>query len=391
MIVGVRRSIWVGLSGATVLALIFVATPYVRAARMLSIVTDRPSASPGWWRAGAAPVTKTDLEIVTRHGHVQARLYRPAGTPAFRLIVFPGVHAGGVDEPRLVALSTRLAAAGALVVSVPVPDLRNYRVTARATDVIEDATRWMADTPALAPSGRVGLVGVSFAGGLALVAAGRPALDDRLTSVVSIGGHGDLPRVMAYLCSGELADGRPRPPHDYGLAVLLLEAAPEIVPADELDGFTAALRLFLDASSTAGTDAAGAMVRLEEARAKTETLPVASQAIMREVLARDVRALGRRLLPLIGRLGQSPALSPARSPATRAPVFLLHGADDPVIPETEAGALARDLQARGGGPVSVLVTPLLAHADLSPAVAPADAWALVRFWSGWIARAQRAP
>ena len=33
-----------------------------------------------------------------------------------------------------------------------------------------------AATPAFAPSGRVGVVGVSFSGGLALVAAGRPSL-----------------------------------------------------------------------------------------------------------------------------------------------------------------------------------------------------------------------
>jgi hypothetical protein len=45
-----------------------------------------------------------------------------------------------------------------------------------------------------------GLVGVSFAGGLALVAAGRPALKDRLTAIFALGAHADLPRVIRYLC-----------------------------------------------------------------------------------------------------------------------------------------------------------------------------------------------
>ena len=45
-------------------------------------------------------------------------------------------------------------------------------------------------------------MGISFAGGLSMVAAGRPAIRDRLAFVFSFGGHGDLPRVLRYLCTG---------------------------------------------------------------------------------------------------------------------------------------------------------------------------------------------
>ena len=52
---------------------------------------------------------------------------------------------------------------------------------------------------------------------------------------------------------------------------------------------------------------------------------------MREVNDRDVAALGPKLLPYVDALGSDPALSPDRSPATHAPVFLLHGVDENVI------------------------------------------------------------
>ena len=48
----------------------------------------------------------------------------------------------------------------------------------------------------------VGLMGISFSGGLSIVAAGRPTLRDRVAYVFSFGGHDDLPRVLRYLCTG---------------------------------------------------------------------------------------------------------------------------------------------------------------------------------------------
>ena len=51
------------------------------------------------------------------------------------------------------------------------PDLQAYRITPRATDVIEDAAAWMSRQSNLAPDGRVGIVGISFAGGLSISAS----------------------------------------------------------------------------------------------------------------------------------------------------------------------------------------------------------------------------
>jgi hypothetical protein len=57
-------------------------------------------------------------------------VYRSATDRGPTIVIFPGVHGGGSNEPALVALSRRIAAAGATVAQrAPLPDLRRYTVT----------------------------------------------------------------------------------------------------------------------------------------------------------------------------------------------------------------------------------------------------------------------
>jgi hypothetical protein len=374
------RRLWLLGVVAAVVAAWFAALPYLAAAAFILDLTGSTS----WVRrllpADIRRVATRDLPVPTRDGPIPGRLYTPAGRPSRSVIVFPGIHAGGVNEPRLVAFSTRLAATGAIVLTVPLPDLRQFRITPRSTDMIEDATAWMAADRGLAPGGRVSVVGVSFAGGLALVAAGRPRLAHVVSVVVSIGGQADLPRVMTYLCTGRLPDGSTRPPHDYGVAIILLGAASRVVPASQVQPLTHALVTYLDASSLTSTDLAGAETLFAAARRDAAALPEPAHHLMTWVDERNVAALGPVLLPFVEGLGGAPALSPDRSPATRAPVFLLQGADDNVIPSTETPLLAAYLTSHGNRHVTWLLTPALTHANLRPDVPLGDAWRLVRFW-----------
>ena len=83
-----------------------------------------------------------------------------------------GIHPAGINEPRLVALAEDLAATGVAVLTPEIPDMARFRITPHATDVIEDVTAWLAAQGELAPDGRVGLMGISFSGGLWSLAAG---------------------------------------------------------------------------------------------------------------------------------------------------------------------------------------------------------------------------
>jgi dienelactone hydrolase len=368
------------VAGVTV-AVVLAAHRFGPSAALMLDLSGTPSRWRAWLPAPRVAVGTTDVDVPTRHGRVRARVYRPATNTTRSVLLVPGVHAGDLDEPRLARFSRRLAEADVLVVALPLPDLRRYRVTPVSTDVVEDSALWMAARSDLAPRGRVGLVGISFSGGLAVVAAGRPALDGKIAFVVSLGGHGDLPRVMAYLSSVTARPPDERPPHDYGTAIIALAAIPRLVPAEQVHAAEAVATMFLDASSLDSTDRTAAARAFDEAATAGRALPETARTLLDQINTRDVAAIGPRLAPWIETLGGAPALSPERSPATRAPVFLLHGVDDNVIPSAETPRLARYLEQQGNRHVRWLLTPLLVHADPRADAPLADVWELVRFWT----------
>ena len=358
----------------------YFALPYVRSAALLM---DMTGAAPGvrrWILVEPYEIDTRDISVPVRSGAIPARLYRARIKGAPAIVVFPGVHGGGIDEPRMVALSRRIAGEGAAVLAVPIPELRRYQLTTAATDSMEDAIRWAAAQRDIAPTGRVGVVGVSFAGGLALVAAGRPGVSELVTAFFGLGAHADLPRVIRYLCLDSGAAKDLPPPHDYGVALMLRASLPQMVPADQVAPLDQAITMFLDASSAATMDPAEARRLSAEALATEARLPEPARSLMHGVNARNLAVLGPQLAPLAERIGGAAALSPVRSPATRAPVFLLHGDHDNVIPAPESIALQQYLTASGNTHVQLLLTPLLSHADAKPSASTGDLWRLISFW-----------
>jgi hypothetical protein len=91
-----------------------------------------------------------------------------------------------------------------------------------------------------------------------------------------------------------------------------------------------------------------------------------------------VAALGTSLVPYLPQLGQQAALSPERSPAPAAPVYLLHGSDDNVIPALEAVQLAEYLQ--GKTQVHQLIGGFLTHVDVAGRPGVIDTWRMIAFW-----------
>lgn len=375
------------------------ARPYVDAAAFIARAADLPGAPAtlAAWRA--SPMRPPEPRSVpTRYGAVPARLYGPADGFARAIVLVPGVHRDGIDEARLVALARDLAETGYGVLTVAAPDLQRYRITPAVTDVIEDVVRWASDQQDLAPDGRIGVLGVSFSGGLSIVAAGREGIRDRVAFLLSFGGHGELARVMHYLCSGEVRGDLARarrsrrvlgaehvdvhPPHDYGVAVVLLTLAGRLVPPEQVGPLSAGIEGFLLASSLDMVDKPRAKAEFERMRAYAESLEEPARTLMRWVNDRAVADLGRALLPVVDAMADHPAmpaLSPERAPAPpRAPVYLLHGSDDNVIPSIETVLLGEYLDGRT--PVVGLLSDLITHAEVDRAPTAAEAWRLASFW-----------
>ncbi len=322
--------------------------------------------------------------LPTRHGTLAARIYRPQGVARRAVLVLPGVNPAGLDDPRLLRFARALARAGLTAVTAELPDLVQYRVTSRDVDRIEDAIGALAGRPELTGGRAAGVVGISFAGGLAVVAAGRASAAGRLAFVASLGGYGELRRVLRFLCIGEQPDGTRGRPHDYGLAVVLLNVLERMVPPEQVVPLRQAVVAFMHASWLDMVDRAAAARGFARARAMQAELGEPAAELMRWVNERDVETAGRQLLPHALIVGADPALSPERSPPPRVPVFLLHGADDTVIPAQESVRLAAWLGAHV--PVRLLITPLVTHAEPASRWRVGDVWRLVSFWTDLLNR-----
>jgi len=333
------------------------------------------------------PIRERLVDVPLRGGSMRARVYAPLGRSRQTVLLVSGLHPAGIDEPRLITLARRLAEASVTVVTPEIQELSRFEVTPTVTDRIEDAAVWLAAESGMAPSGRVGLMGISFSGGLAVVAAGRASLRDRLLYVFSFGGHDDLRRVLEYFCTGLEGDRMttaPPAPHDYGVAIVLLNVAERLVPPEQLPPLREALRRFLWASYLDRIDKPRAEREFAALRDVARTLPEPAATLLQYVNNRDVEHLGPRLRPHIGFYADRPALSPARSPAPSAPVYLLHGRDDNVIPAGESQHLADHL--RGQVPVRLLVTNLISHAEANQPAHVMDVAKLAAFWGDLLDR-----
>jgi dienelactone hydrolase len=325
--------------------------------------------------------TERALVVPWRGGELRARLYRPVGASDRAMLLVPGVHASGVDEPRLVQFAKDLASVRHTVLTVELTDLTQYRITPRTTDMIEDAAWWLSGQHELAPDGRIGMMGISFAGGLSIIAASRAPLRDRVAFVMSFGGHGDLPRTLKYLCTGIQPDGTKFPPHDYGVVIILLSVADQVVPADQVTPLRNVILTYLEASRLDLIDKNESWNTFQRARAMTDALPEPAKTLMGYVNERDVIRLGPILLPHVTKLGDNRAVSPATEARPSAPVYLLHGTGDNVIPAIESVLLAETLRSRGVT-VHQLATPLITHAEVDRSSTFAAMRDLVSFWHG---------
>jgi fermentation-respiration switch protein FrsA (DUF1100 family) len=188
---------------------------------------------------------------------------------------------------------------------------------------------------------------------------------------------------MRYLCTGEAphVDGlETHPPHDYGVAVLLYFFADRgVVPAEQVQPLRDGVGTFLLASQLTLVDMKQANETFAKARDMVKALPEPSATYLKYVNDRNVKALGPVLLPHVIDVGGDPSLSPERASAPAAPVYLLHGADDTVIPAAESVILTRHLE--GKAHVRLLLSRLITHAEVDRSAAASETLKLVLFWA----------
>jgi pimeloyl-ACP methyl ester carboxylesterase len=342
----------------------------LRATRLL-VALGAASSAPGAKSDTGARLVESELTLNTTSGPIRARLYRTAGPPGPGLVIAHGVHYRSIDEARLVPFARELARAGRVVLTPELRDLADYRITAHGIDVISESARWLSEQRTLVRNRKVGLLGFSFAGGLALVAAQRPELRERVEFVSSVGGHHDLSRVLMFLVDQriETPEGLQRAnAHEYGLVVLVYQHLEQFVDEADRTVVGDSLRFWLR------EDRVSAWARASQR--STES----GERLFQLLALGKLRQLAPRLSELIAQQTTTlRSLSPrGHLRDLRVPVYLLHGSADSVIPPSETDWAARELR---GSWHRALVSPLLDHVEIRRTARLQDELALIDFMS----------
>lgn len=273
----------------------------------------------GRWRplsAVTTPPIRTALPAADRGRPVAADLYttgHPAGRPG--LVVVHGLTAAGKDDERVRAAAGLLARAGWTVAVPSVEGLMRLRLRPEDAGAVVAAGRALRETGARP----IALLAVSVGAGPALAAAGDPALAPAVSAVLTLGGYASARELLRFTLLGGAAPGPREATHPHAAAIAaFLAANPELV--DEAGRRLAANR---------DPRAVDALL---------EALPPSAQ----------------RLLD---------ALSPENQVSSlRAPLFLVHGRDDPAVPVSESVRLAA-AAARAGRPAHLVVVGAVGHVE----------------------------
>jgi pimeloyl-ACP methyl ester carboxylesterase len=213
-------------------------------------------------------------------------------------------------------------------------------------------------------------MGMSFAGGLALLTAIDPRYQADIGLVVAVGAHDDAARVCRFFATNQIerADGGidTLVAHDYGALVFIYSHAQRFFPEEDLPRAREALRLWLGE-------------KREDARAQETGLGASSRALLDRLFEHRLEEVGPRIIHEVeaDQLGLGSVSPRGRLASLQAPVFLLHGSGDTVIPASETGWLAKDVPSDRLR--DVLISPSIVHIELAGKPTWLDQWSLVHF------------
>ncbi len=331
---------------------------HLQAAAVLKLVANQPVPESLRWAVGDR-VAVEDISYPASTGPVRARMYTPLEHPnAPALLVLHGVHHLGIDEPRLIAFATAMSACGLRVLTPELPDIKDYHVGANSIATIGESAEWLSHHAGNQP---VGIMGLSFSGGLSLLAAADPQFRQSIKFVFAVGSQDQMQRVATFYRTGQdqLPDGNKEllPPNEYGPLVLEYEHLEDFVPQQDLAPLRRVLRahLYEDEPHSAAEQAALASLtphQAEEAKVLMDTNSAFTRSLLAKAEAKHVADMA----------GVSPHGHLAK---LTVPVYLLHGEGDNIIPAAETLWMESELPTTTLK--AALISPVLSHLDLDGA------------------------
>lgn len=261
------------------------------------------------------------------------------------VLLVPGMHFLGVDDPRFMRFGAILRAAGARVTTADVGGLRALRL---APTMFEDAERALL---AASADGPVGVMSVSFGSIAALHLAAK--YPNRVRRLVLFGGYRDLESTLRFTLGEALgAEAPARACDPLNAPAVFIQLVDALLPEAAREAFIEAARAFCVATWSTGAGGAadakhdGRHLRVGAQLAATLDEPARSLMRVACRLEGDLFALAldalARSTERFGFLDPGPLLG-----QIQCEVDCIHGRDDDVIPYAQSEALAADLRGHG--------------------------------------------
>ena len=306
---------------------------------------------------------------VTREAHrlegertMSVYVYRGAREPHGIYVVTPGMHFLGPDDPRLDRFCRVLARAGFVVVAPLLPDFLSLAVAPTTTDDLAMAFDFAADRAERESLPAPMLFSISFGSQPAIALAAREGYRDRLGALLLFGGYADFESVVRFSVTGRVAHAGkvhalPRDP--LNSPVVFMNLLPFLDTEADRDVVRGAWREMVE--QTWGK------MELKEGRAREPFARAIAAKLAPKEKVLFLAGCGlhpsapERLEEGLEGAGDAFAFADPRPDLARirAPITLVHGRDDDVIPFFEAEKLAAALPP--GHPHEVLLTGMYGH------------------------------
>ena len=324
----------------------------------LKRITVTPDRVPHQWRAGG------QLR--------QADLYRTADEIRARIVLVPGLVPMGKDDPRVTALAYSLARMRFAVLAPDMPGFHELRASPQNVQDIVEAVLELGnlDLGTRSPRVKVGIAGISYAAGPAILAAMEPGIAERVSFILSIGGYYDVEEAITYLITGKYRrspgspwqDGMPNP---WGKWTFLRSNAHLIEDLRD--------RIALEAMGERKHSDFDASIE-----DLAQDLGPEGRAVYDLIINTDpdsVAQLIARLPEHIRRNFDGLNIANKDLSNLKAQLILIHGQDDPMIPSTESMKMAEHL---GASQARLYVVSHLAHVEFRGEPTLFDQFTLLR-------------
>ncbi|HET7676903.1 MAG TPA: hypothetical protein VFK38_03550 [Candidatus Limnocylindrales bacterium] len=341
-----RRLLTVALLLVLVAAVGFVALEPVRAGFLtMALVPDLLDAGPRPLSALAPPPERTSVAYGAARSD-RLDLYLPAGEGARRpaVLLVLGVNRVALDHPVVVRVATAIARLGVVVAVPESAELKAGRLAPDEVGHLVEAFEAVSARREVLPD-RIGLVGVSAGGSLALLAAADARIADRVAWVNAFGAYGDAATLMSEIATRRIVvegTGRSWQPGELTRGIFRELLVAVVAEAAARDPRLQDPRLLAELRARLEPIVAGDGPTPDDFDpALAERLQGDALAVYRLVTAPD-RATADAALAMLSEPAQALLrdLSPVRAAGRiRAPVWLMHDQGDDAIPISQLGPL----------------------------------------------------